>query len=222
MKKWLYYTVAALIAFSSSSSYALTISSTFDTNDEGWIGIPGEGSASYSATGGNPGGHISVTDIGSGGLLGSGAVAPGKFLGDLSAFDGGTLSVDLASIAGAGGPTWSVFGLVWIQGGGTEAFHDLIVNAPPIGGSWVSLSTTLDAASWGVSDAVWASILANVTEIQLGTDAFNGADTIGVDNFSIATAAAGGTGPSVPEPPTIGMLSLGLVGLAFVRRKRVN
>ena len=56
MKKWLYYTVAALIALSSSSSYALTISSTFDTNDEGWIGIPGEGSASYSATGGNPGG----------------------------------------------------------------------------------------------------------------------------------------------------------------------
>jgi hypothetical protein len=207
--------VVALATIFSTSSYAAIISSTFDTDADGWTGIPGEGSVAYSATGGNPGGHIRVTDIGSGGVLGSGAVAPSKFLGNLSAFDAGTLSVDLSIISGRGGGTFSTFGRVWIQGGGTGAFLDLIVVAPPIGGPWVSLSATLSAANVSVTDAVWASILADVTEIQFGTDAFDGDDTTGMDNFSISTAQI-----NVPEPSALAIFGLGLAGLGFMRRRR--
>ena len=61
--------------------HSISITSNFDASDEGWIGIPGEGSSAFVASGGNSGGHIRVTDIGVGGPLGSGAIAPSKFLG---------------------------------------------------------------------------------------------------------------------------------------------
>ena len=58
---------------------AAIISSDFGTDAGGWVGIPGEGSVTYVATGGNPGGHIRVTDIGIGGPLGSVQSRPANF-----------------------------------------------------------------------------------------------------------------------------------------------
>jgi hypothetical protein len=173
------------LVFANPISAQITISSTFGTDAEGWIGIPGEGSVSYSATGGNPGGHIRVTDIGVGGGLGSGAIAPSQFLGDLSAFDGGLLSYDMATFAG-GGSTFGIFGTVQITGSGMSASFDVAVTGPPFG-VWQSFSAPLAAASWGVSEVEWASILSDVTEIAFSTDAFDGPETIGVDNFTLAS-----------------------------------
>lgn len=186
--------------------FAAAISSTFDSDAEGWIGIPGEGSVAFAATGGNPGGHIRVSDAGGGGGLGSGAIAPAKFLGDLLAFDGGALSTDLAAFAGGGG-TFAIFGTVRITGGGDEAFFDLATTAPASG--WESYSAPLTAAAWGKTDAEWAAILGDVTEVAISTDAFDGPDTIGIDNFAI-----------VPEPAAGVLLAGGLVALGSGRRAR--
>ena len=205
-------TAAVVVMVLSLSAHAATIISTFDTDAEGWTGIPGEGSLSYLAAGGNPGGHVRVTDIGVGGPLGSGAIAGPAFSGDLSAFDRGSLSVDMATFAGGGG-TFPIFGTVRIAGSGNEAFFDLTTTAP--GGAWQSYLAPLTAAAWGVSPADWTAILASVTEIAISTDAFDGADTIGIDNFSLESNAV-----PVPEPGAVALLGLGLAGLALGRHKK--
>lgn len=203
------------ILVSVSPVYSISITSTFDSGDEGWIGIPGEGSSAFVASGGNPGGHIRVTDIGVGGPLGSGAIAPSKFLGDLSGFDNGSLSVDMATFIG-GGSTFGIFGTVRISGGGDSALFDLATVAPPFR-TWQPFSSTLTASAWGKTPLEWSTILGNVTEIAMSTDAFNGADTIGIDNFTI-TSPASSPSPSpspapVPEPSTMILLGSGLIGL---------
>lgn len=180
-----------LLSVLANPVYAAVVSSTFDASAEGWIGIPGEGSAAFVSSGGNPGGHIRVTDIGGGGILGSGAIAPSKFLGDLSGFNNGTLSVDLATFAGSGG-TFSTFGTVQISGAGATVFCDLATTAPPFG-TWQTFSAPLTAAKCGTTALQLITILTDVTEIAIGTDAFDGADTIGVDNFTITEPQVGGS-----------------------------
>ncbi len=197
-----------------SSVQASVIISTFSSSDEGWTGIPGEGSVAFFATGGNPGGHIRVSDIGSGGTLGSGAIAPSQFVGDLSAFDNGVLALDMATFAG-GGATWAIFGTVRITGGGgATAFYDLAAAAPPFG-TWQSYSASLTAAAWGKTQLEWMAILANVTEIAISTDAFNGSDTIGIDNFSITSQNS-----VIPEPGSLVLVSAGVAIMLFVQTRR--
>ncbi len=185
---------------------AAVITSGFDFDDEGWSGIPGEGSVAFAASGGNPGGHIRVTDIGSGGRFGSGAIAPNKFLGNLLAFDNGILSVDLVTFAG-GGSTFSSFGIVRILGASDEALFDLATTAPARG-TWQSYSAPLSAAAWGKTPIEWTAILADVKEVLIATDAFDGADTIGVDNFTLAP---------VPLPAASWLLLSGIGGLSLLR-----
>ena len=65
---------------------AQTITSNFDTNNEGWQAIDsplgGFAGATYRATGGNPSGHISARDILP--ISTMYFVAPAKFLGNKS------------------------------------------------------------------------------------------------------------------------------------------
>jgi hypothetical protein len=52
------------------------VSSTFDTDLDGWVGL--DGSFSYQSSGGNPGGYIQFYDSAGTGFIS----APAKFLGD--------------------------------------------------------------------------------------------------------------------------------------------
>jgi hypothetical protein len=199
-------------AISEASASPIVIISTFDADDEGWTANPGEGSLAFVGAGGNPGGHIRITDIGVGGIpFGSGAFASAAFLGDLSGFIGGTLSLDLATFAGGGG-TFASFGEIQLSGGGDTAFFDIAGAAPPLN-TWQSFSAPLVAAAWGKTDLEFQNILSNVTSIGIPTDAFDGADTIGVDNFAIASQA-------VPEPSTAFLIAVGLLSLGTIRRRR--
>lgn len=76
-----------------SNTCALAQSSTFDTDTEDW-GTNADGSIPvWQATGGNPGGWISATDISTGGTWHW--VAPPQFLGNVCGSYGLTLSFDL-------------------------------------------------------------------------------------------------------------------------------
>jgi hypothetical protein len=200
--------VCLLVSISAQANAAV-LSSTFDTDDEGWTANPGEGSLTYFATGGNPGGHIQITDIGGGSVpFGSGVFVGPKFLGDLTAFDGGTISLDMATFAGGGG-TFASFGAIQLSGGGDVAILDIAVVAPQFE-VWETFSGSFNAASWGKSQDEWLAILSDVTSIGSPTDAFDGADTIGIDNFTIA---------AVPLPTSVLLFGSGLLGMIGISRK---
>ena len=55
------------------------------------------------------------------------------------------------------------------------------------------------------------TILADVTEIAISTDAFDGADSIGIDNFTI---------DSVPLPAAVWLFGSGLLGLIGIARRK--
>jgi hypothetical protein len=192
---------------------AMTITNSFDADAQGWAGNPGQGSLAWVAAGGNPGGHIQISDIGvtTNNGFGSGALAGPDFLGDLTAFDGGTLSFDMATFAG-GGATFESFGNLQIQGGGLVATTDVAASAPA--GGWQNYSTSFDATSWGVSTADWLTILSDVALFGFPTDAFDGADTIGVDNVALSTINP------VPVPAAVWLFGTALIGFVGMSRRR--
>ena len=92
--------VASALAIAQAS--ADTILSTFDTGTEGWSALDqqtGDYTASWTSTGGNPGGFLQGNESIARGGTGY-FIAPSKFLGNLSAFAGGTLTYDLNVITG--------------------------------------------------------------------------------------------------------------------------
>ncbi|MGC3939538.1 VPLPA-CTERM sorting domain-containing protein [Roseobacter sp. EG26] len=209
----LLFSVFLAIGSTALQASAATITNSFDSDAQGWTGNPGEGSLAWVASGGNLGGHIRITDIGGGINNGfaSGALAGADFLGDLSAFNGGMLSLDMATFAGGGG-TFPSFGNLRVEGGGLVANVDVAANAP-IGG-WQSYSATFDAATWGVSEADWTTILSNVTLFGVPTDAFDGGDTIGIDNVTLASKQMS----PVPLPAGMLLLLSGLIGIGAIKR----
>ncbi|MCB1678072.1 MAG: PEP-CTERM sorting domain-containing protein [Halioglobus sp.] len=207
-------TVLAACCAVPATAHATAIVATFDVDAQGWTANPGEGSLAYVASGGNPGGHVQITDIGVGFNNGfaSGAFVGPAFLGDLSAFDGGTMSLDMATFAGGGG-TFASFGRVLLTGSGNTVTFDVATAAPA--GGWQTFSASFDAASWGVSQTDWLAVLSNVASIGIATDAFDGGDTIGIDNFQLRIDAN-----AVPAPATLALLALGLIAVGYRRRRR--
>ncbi|MCA8977375.1 MAG: hypothetical protein KDC98_21815 [Planctomycetes bacterium] len=160
--------------------------STFDTGPEGWTSTPGGGNQTWRTTGGNGGGFLEFEDLVSGPYT---AFAPAAFLGDLSAFDGGEVAVDLVLIASASGTQRSEFGQLTIQGPAGLATADLVPGLPPM--SWSHYVLSFDAAAFGVSQALWTSILQNVTSVSMDVDSYNSfGDKVGLDNFCLCPPAS--------------------------------
>ena len=182
---------------------ALMISSTFDTDADGWVSNSG-GSLSYVASGGNPGGFIQIADAGV--SPNYGVIAPGKFLGDLSAFDGGQLVFDLKIIDQGNGGNQDNVGPRITNGIDTASFS-FNPNQPS---DWKKHSVPLTASAWGLTQLQWIALLSNVTEIQVFIELFGGDDITGFDNFKLT---------SIPEPATMLLFGSGLIGLAGLRKR---
>lgn len=93
---------ALLLADPAGASVPPQIESRFESADsglEGWtvVGDPASGYPRHVATGGNPGGFARTVDGGRGATMYWSA--PGKFLGDKSAYYGGILGFDLRQSA---------------------------------------------------------------------------------------------------------------------------
>ncbi len=187
------------------------ISSTFDSDADGWTPVGTSSSIVHQATGGNPDGFIRVWDENA--ASGPARIsAPSEFLGDISVFNDEFFSFDARRVSGAnGGPPngLDIFGTVLIKGGGAEASADLAPTAPP-SVAWVTYTGQLNAANWGVDAGTWALILSNVTEIVIFTEAFGGRDSVGIDNVVVHT----------PLPAAIWLLLTALGGLGLIGRRR--
>src|SRR5207247_1783436 len=79
----------------------IELKSAFDIDAEGWTCVGA--AVEYRQSGGNPGGYLFVDPFERDIL--SECTAPAQFRGDLSAFDGGTLSFD-GNMMVAAAPDW--------------------------------------------------------------------------------------------------------------------
>ena len=191
-----------LIAISRHAS-AAEISSTFDTDLDGWTSSAG-GTMTFGATGGNPGGFLRHADADNSDMFVS---APAKFLGNRSSFIGGTVSFDGIEIDGATGD-YSPYGIVKLRSGGAEVFADLAPANNPTA-AWSTFSAPLNNPTFSTDPATFAAILSNLTAIEVLTESRVGiVETVGFDNFRLITP--------VPEPVTIA--SIATITL-FIRRR---
>ncbi|KQV50276.1 hypothetical protein ASC95_12880 [Pelomonas sp. Root1217] len=194
---------ATLIVLGSALPLAVSAAG-FATDAEGWT-TPVGGTQAWQATGGNGGGWVQVEDLdGNTDIL---LTAPSGWLGNWSAYLGGTLSFDARTVNNAS-VDWSGFGEVRISGPGGSLVLDLAPAAPD--GQWRHYSAALTpAAGWGPS---LASVLANVTSLTINGEFHAGpGEVVGFDNIQVT---------AVPEPASAALLLGGLGLLAGLRRKR--
>jgi hypothetical protein len=201
-----------------STAMAATISSTFDSDVDGWTATNVlAGSPSHVAAGGNPGGYLFI-DNNEGNI--AYVSAPAKFLGNLTSYIGGTLSFDSNQLTGTGiwigQPGLPDTGVVYIIGPTITGIRDLQPGTVPVG-SWLSHSANLVAADWGLSAADFATLMANVTAIRVHLEATFGAETNGFDNFVLQSASTEPPASDIPEPATVTIVAAGLGLIAFRR-----
>jgi len=205
---------AAIVACGLGRADAVVITSTFDSGTDGWTASGAN--VAQVPVGGNPGGYLSATDSSSSIAT---ALAPGAFLGNKSIFNGGTIAFDTILVKTNGGGTQSSFGTISISDGITTASLNLVNGPAP--GSWTTYSAVLDAATWGLSEAAWATLLSSVTSISLVVEAtFGQGEVVGVDNFTLTSS---GVDPVIPEPASILLLVLGTsgaAGVSYLRRRK--
>ena len=183
-----------------------TTISTFDSSLEGWT-LVGNPALSHQATGGNPGGFARYDDTS--GSAGDGwIVAPSNYLGNWLLLDGvGWLSWDHKILDPGQGGGMVLDGQATISGPGGSAIYFSDVQFVE---QWQSYAAPLAESAWVVTGGSWATLLANVTELQIRIESVHNEgpalDINGVDNVAL-----------VPEPSSLALL---LVGTLVVRRRR--
>ncbi|MCS7035483.1 MAG: laminin B domain-containing protein [Saprospiraceae bacterium] len=167
---------------------ALAQHSTFDTDNEGWgaVGDPVSSVAIWIPTGGNPGGHIRVTDAATGDLWYFSA--PLKFRGNKCGAYGRYLrweqyASDTSQISPIGGRPDVV-----LIGGGLTLTYDLTYSPQK---TWTPFEVLLrEDAGWRLNNlngptptpAEFRAALANISALRIRGEYFTGADFGGLDN----------------------------------------
>lgn len=162
------------------------VASRFDQSLDGWTADT-DAEVFYQSVAGNPGGFMRVRDrVSDTASPDTSILAPSEFLGDLSTYNGGTLSVDAILLdAGLGPGTGQpgLFGTLSITGGDLSATLDIASVVP--GAEWTSYSIPLTAETAGMDAGDWSHLLANVTQIRMIVEEYAGNDTYGIDNFVV-------------------------------------
>ncbi len=197
--------------------------STFNTGDEGWSVVSfgdlsnnnytviGTYAATYSATGGNPGGYISALDPDGGDFT---FAAPAKFLGNESAAVGTTFSYDLNYLDTVNYQTTDV---MFVGANGERLLWE---SNPPFvpTPAFATVSVVLSpSAQWHVNTTTGAlataadfqTVFGNLAGLYIRGEYASGPDNTGLDNVSL-----------VPEPGTWALLAIAGVALVGVNRRR--
>lgn len=205
--------ISALAFLFSASLPALAVTSTFDTDAEGWSAQGDiEGPLTWSATGGNPGGNVFIDDLTTGGV--TYFVAPSLFLGNFAGAFGSQLTFDLMQRY-PGGPNQFDAEDVILSGGGFTVVYDTANN--PVNNGWTSYSVPLSAAGWRLNtlsgiaptEEQFIAVLSNLSSLRIRAEYQTGADVGYLDNVAL-----------VPEPTTVLMLLSGIGCVAFAARRK--
>jgi hypothetical protein len=209
--------LSALAVLAAVIAPAHAVTSTFDLDAEGWT-AQGDvaGAINWTATGGNPGGHVNIDDRTAGGV--TYFVAPAAFLGNKAAALGTNLTFDLMQVYTGSASQFDDPDVI-LAGGGLTLVYDTAVN--PANGSWTSYAVPLMAGDWklnSLSGALatphdMATTLSNLTSLSIRAEYRSGADVGHLDNVTL-----------VPEPTTGAMVLVGLlaVGMGMWRQRRVG
>lgn len=205
---------SALAILLSASLPALAATSTFDTDAEGWSAQGDiEGPLTWIATGGNPGGHVFIDDLTTGGV--TYFVAPSLFHGNHINALGTDLTFDLMQIY-PGSPNQFNSEDVILQGNGLTLVYNTTSN--PGNNIWTSYSVPLAAAAgWklntlsgsDVTHEQFVTVLSNLSALKIRAEYQSGADIGHLDNVSL-----------VPEPTTTLMFLLGMGCVAFAASRK--
>ena len=174
------------------------LSSTFDSENDGWT-LVGDADYSwtgdwnyslypqYDATGGNPGGHIRVTDVGK--QMAFFFQAPPKYLGNQYGAYGGMLQYDV-KWTGSGTPSLNAD--VILAGGGMTL---VIIVDPTVGADWTTVRIGLtEDAGWRIkypfgsnipSAEDMKTVLKDLHVLRIRGEYSNGIDTGYLDNVRI-------------------------------------
>lgn len=176
------------------------ITSTFNANAEGWT-TPNDadGTISYSAAGGNPGGFVFGNPFSI--VLGMTTfyvpfdfVAPGTYLGNRSAYYNGTLQYDIQQST-TGVPNQYSEVTIANSGGITFYYFPSVSNQPAAAPGWTTFSVTLNNASgfWkttnsptggAATEAQILNVLSDLASLQI-RGLYRDANTINrLDNVS--------------------------------------
>ena len=171
-----------------------SIVSTFDTDVEDWTYVGDSGSTvTFEPEGGNPGGFLRHLENAQG--INDWLVAPAKFLGDMSAYYGGTLRYDLRTNI-LSSPL-NVVDDVKLFGDGITLYHHH--GGPTTIDVWHAFSVELSTdGGWTVDSPGGPSateddiltVLNNLTAIHIRADYRSGKEEIDLDNFAIEPKSA--------------------------------
>jgi hypothetical protein len=190
------------------------VSDSFSTDNGGWTRIGDNTIApAFHATGGNPGGYVTIDDPANG--IGDFFVAPAKYLGNQSGALNQTLSFDLLLSNAADTPNPNV-----ALSNGTTTLLYVFPTLPTTTGQWIHESMTVGTSdpNWHVgaingpapSQSDFENVLGGLTAFEILGDLRAGPETVGLDNVTLVVQA--------PEPASLGLL--GLASVAFVSRRR--
>lgn len=167
------------------------VTSTFDVDRDGWAFQADVREFFWVETGGNPGGYLEAVDQTTGEIWYF--LAPEKFVGDKSAFYGGSLAFELKiNAAGAINEPDII-----LEGGGLTLVFDTPNNP---GVEWTGYGVALDdAAGWRVgalggalaTEAEMRAVLGDLDRLLIRGEFRSGSDTGGID--SVVMTAGGET-----------------------------
>jgi hypothetical protein len=193
------------------------VKDTFDTDNGGWTHV-GDSTTppTFNATGGNPGGYISIFDLAQG--AGDFFVAPAKYLGNQSGAVNQTLALDLLL---SDAPTGTSSDVV-LSNGTTSLVY--VFSPQPTAGSWNHEVLTFNTSdpNWHVGTpsgpapvmSDFQNVLSSLTTLEILGDYHAGTETVGLDNVDLHVVP-------VPEPGCLGYAAALLVA-GFVRRRRAG
>lgn len=206
-------TIVLLVLLRCAFLVSAQITSTFDSDADGWTFLSSSTSISvaHNPANGDPGGFASVTYSSNVNITVQNWIAPSKFLGNhLVRSLGMQLKFNLQqSIAGTGAGYD-----VLIRNGGNFIYLSGITPKPAVAPAWTSYSFTLDeTGGWYYSaGAVVATraqikaILANVTSLEIrGAYGTNAAYTSGLDNVILEQRTLTAAPVASSLSPTSGM-----------------
>jgi hypothetical protein len=170
---------------------AASVTSTFDTDADGWSAAGDFASpVTWSATGGNPAGTVFIPDSVTGGT--TYFVAPAKYLGNHAGAYGQSLTFDLKQVIGA--PNQFDNDDVILTASSLTLAYNTPYN-PALDGSWTSFKVPLTEAGWHVGTIFGAAatqtqfqtVLSALTDLRIRAEYQTGADTDYLDNVQFPT-----------------------------------